>query len=48
MGYWINETRTGAEITKSTFSHQRFSVEWSKLEPSRGAWDKSAIEHYRS
>jgi len=25
----------------------RFSVEWSRIEPSEGAWDVTAIEHYR-
>ncbi len=25
----------------------RFSIEWSRLEPSEGAWDVAAMEHYR-
>ena len=25
----------------------RFSIEWSRIEPTEGAWDPAAIEHYR-
>ena len=25
----------------------RFSIEWSRIEPSEGSWDVDALEHYR-
>lgn len=33
------------ELGLNTF---RFSVEWSRIEPTEGAWDAAAIEHYKT
>lgn len=36
------------ELAKSLHQNaHRFSIEWSRIEPEEGEWDKSVIEHYR-
>jgi beta-glucosidase len=29
------------------FSHYRFSLEWSRIEPEKGEWSQAALDHYR-
>jgi beta-glucosidase len=29
------------------FSHYRFSLEWSRIEPAKGEWSQAALDHYR-
>ncbi len=37
------------DIAKSlNFNSFRFSIEWSRIEPSEGKWDEDEVEHYRS
>jgi beta-glucosidase len=34
-------------LTQLNMNAYRFSVEWSRIEPEEGEWDKKAIQHYR-
>jgi beta-glucosidase len=35
-------------LQKMNMNAYRFSVEWSRIEPECGKWDKNAIEHYKN
>lgn len=35
-------------VTKMNMNMFRFSIEWSRIEPTEGAWNIEAVEHYRS
>ena len=34
-------------LTSLNFNSFRFTVEWSRIEPEEGKWNKEAIEHYK-
>lgn len=34
-------------LTKLNMNAYKFSIEWSRIEPTQGAWDVSAISHYK-
>src|SRR5689334_6892587 len=34
-------------LKKLNLNSFRFSIEWSRLEPSEGEWDEKEVEHYR-
>lgn len=35
-------------LTKLNMNAFRFSIEWSRIEPVEGVWDKAAIQHYKT
>lgn len=43
---WTRYKEDIALIAQSGFTHYRFSVEWSKIEPQKGVFDENALEHY--
>ena len=43
-GRWKEDMDRAAETHQNA---HRFSVEWSRVEPERGRWDESALDHYR-
>ncbi|MCX7920586.1 MAG: family 1 glycosylhydrolase [Clostridia bacterium] len=46
--HW-NRVEQDTEILKSLHVHtHRMSLEWSRIEPSKGSYSKEAIEHYRN
>jgi beta-glucosidase len=43
-----NRYKEDVQILKSlNLNAYRFSLEWSRFEPTKGAWEQSAVDHYR-
>ena len=46
VGSYTNFERDLAALKRLGVTHYRFSIEWARVEPSPGAFDDGAIEHY--
>ena len=46
-GHYDNYEHDFDLLKKMNLNAYRFSVEWSRIEPSEGSWDAEAIEHYK-
>ncbi|MGE0206444.1 MAG: glycoside hydrolase family 1 protein [Candidatus Babeliales bacterium] len=45
-GHWDRYKEDVQLIKKAGFTHYRFSIEWSKVEPECGVFDEDALQHY--
>jgi len=43
-GRWQEDLQNAADCSQNA---HRFSIEWSRVQPSQDAWDESALDHYR-
>lgn len=46
VGHWDNMDAVIVRLTALGMKEYRFSVEWSKIEPTQGHYDQLAIQHY--
>ncbi len=45
--HWRRYTEDIALLEELHIKHYRMSLEWARIEPKRGVFDQTAIEHYR-